>query len=376
MIFNFGCLSIHAFTMADFSQSLNKFDSSIENKQDVLKNSYGLNQMAIGPLRSPVSVDFYEKWLSKNYHGSMAYLNDHLKFKKDPKTLHPNITSVISVAQSYFPAPQPASLTVPARTALYANNDDYHFWLKDKLKKLIEDLKALFPDSVFLPYVDSGPILERDLGYQTGLGWFGKNTCLIHPDHGSLFFLAEILTDIQSDSIIQPLPDFCGKCTKCMDVCPTGAIIEPKVLRAEHCISYLTIESKAVPPKELRSKIGDWFFGCDLCQTVCPWNEKVFRQKKIAKTDAISTDLSLKMSPEKRGELIEYFKFLLTQSNKQIQKKHYGSPLLRAGAKGLKRNALIVIANKNLYELKAEVQNLKDEALSELADWTLQQLKE
>ncbi len=362
--------------MADFSQSLNKFNGSIENNLELLKNSFGLNQAAIGPLRSPLSIEFYEKWLVQNYHGTMSYLNEHLVFKKDLKTLHPQVTSVISVAQSYFPAASPAALNVPARSALYAQNDDYHFWLKEKLKSIIAELQKIYPDAIFLPYVDSGPLLERDLGYQNGLGWFGKNTCLIHPDHGSLFFLAEILTDLKADSTIEPLPDFCGKCTKCIEVCPTGAIIEPRVLRAEHCISYLTIESKDIPDISLRKNIGDWFFGCDLCQTVCPWNEKVFRQKKIEKSDLTSTELTLNISPEKRSDLIEYFRFLLTESHKKIQKKHFGSPLLRAGAKGLKRNALIVIANKNLFELKAEVKNLKDEALQELAAWTLQQLEE
>lgn len=359
--------------MADFSQPLN---DSIENKLELLKDSYGLNQLAIGPLRTPVSIEFYEKWLAQNYHGTMFYLKDHLPFKKEPKNLNPDIVSVISVAQSYYPTQHPAPLSVPARTALYANNVDYHYWLKEKLKQIIEELKTTYPDSVFLPYVDSGPVLERDLAYQNGMGWFGKNTCLIHPEHGSLFFIAEILTNLKSHEVIQPLPDFCGKCTKCMDICPTNAIVEPRVLRAEHCISYLTIESKETPPLELRRQIGDWFFGCDLCQTVCPWNEKVFRKKKIQRNDENSAELLLNLTPEKRGELIEYFKFLLTSSNKQIQKKHFGSPLLRAGPKGLKRNSLIVIANKNLFELKHEVQNLKDESLQELASWTLQQLEE
>lgn len=359
--------------MADFSQPLN---DSIENKLELLRSSFALSQMRIGPLKSPISIEFYEKWLAQDYQGSMGYLKEHLKFKKDPKNLNPKICSVICVAQSYFPASSPTALNVPARVALYGKNDDYHFWLKEKLKNIIDELQKVYPDSLFLPYVDSGPILERDLAYQNGLGWFGKNTCLIHPDKGSLFFLAEILTDLNSEALIQPLPDFCGKCTKCMDVCPTGAITEPKVLRAEHCISYLTIESKDVPAEPLRKKMGDWFFGCDLCQTVCPWNEKVFRQQNIPKSDLTSTALTLEISDESRRDLVEYFRFLLTGSNKQIQKKHFGSPLLRAGAKGLKRNALIVIANKNLHELKPEVQKLKDEPLKELAAWTLQQLEE
>jgi epoxyqueuosine reductase len=122
--------------------------------------------------------------------------------------------------------------------------------------------------------------------------------------------------------------------------------------------------------------MGDWFFGCDLCQTTCPWNEKVFRKKELTVSSAVSTTLLLELTEHDRKELVSYFRFLLTESNKKIQKFHFGSPLLRAGAKGLKRNALIVIANKNLTELKKEVQNLKEEALRELAQWTLQQLKE
>jgi epoxyqueuosine reductase len=323
-----------------------------------------------------LTIDFYEKWLASNRQGSMAYLKDHLGFKKDPKNLNPSLRSVITVAQSYYPAISIPPASVPARAALYAQNNDYHFWLKEKLKDIIFQLQQSFPESLFLPYVDSGPILERDTAYQNGLGWFGKNTCIIHPEHGSLFFLAEIFTDLECENTLQPLPDFCGKCQKCIEICPTNAIEEPRLLSAEKCISYLTIESKDVPPEPLRKKIGDWFFGCDLCQTVCPWNQKIFRKKNILINHSTSTSLHLELNSEERQELVKYFKFLLTESNKKIQKFHFGSPLLRAGARGLKRNALIVIANKKLFELKNEVQNLKDLPLKELSDWTLQQLEE
>jgi epoxyqueuosine reductase len=220
--------------MADFPVALN---DSIEIKLEILKATFGLTQMTMGPLQTPLTIDFYEKWLAQNYHGTMGYLKDHLPFKKNPRALNPKITSVISVAQGYFPAVSEPPVSVPARTALYAKNNDYHFWLKDKLKNVIIELQSLYPDSTFLPYVDSGPLLERDLAYQNGLGWFGKNTCLIHPDHGSLFFLAEILTDLPCENAIEPLPDFCGKCQKCIEVCPTGAIESPRLLAAEKCIS-------------------------------------------------------------------------------------------------------------------------------------------
>lgn len=360
--------------MTDFHNSLNH---SLRNNLGFIKNTQGLNQIEIGALKKPLSIDFYEKWLANNYQGSMAYLNTHLAFKKNPLLIESSLKSVISVAQSYFPATQPSTLKIPARVALYAHNEDYHIWLKQKLLEVINQLSVDYPNELFLPYVDSGPILERDMAYQNGLGWFGKNTCLIHPEHGSLFFIAEILTTIDLGSVQSPIaqvPDFCGTCQKCIDVCPTNALIAPRTLKADLCISYLTIESKTPPPIELRKKIGDWFFGCDLCQTVCPWNEKVFRQKKISETPAISTDEVIELPLESRQELINYFHFLLNSSHKKIQKYHLGSPLSRAGAKGLKRNALIVIANKNLIELKDDVAKLNTAGLQELANWTLHQL--
>lgn len=364
--------------MADFSGSLNH---SIENQLETLKNKFQLNQIEFGKLKTPLSIEFYEKWIAKDYQGSMNYLKDHLPLKKDPRQLNEKINSVISFSQSYFPAVDPSTLNVPARVALYAHNNDYHHWLKEKLRCIIVELEKNYPDHIFLPYVDSGPVLERDMAYQNGLGWFGKNTCLIHPKHGSLFFIAEILTSLNDQDTegqikeIELIPDFCGKCQKCIDICPTQALIAPRVLKADQCISYLTIESKSTPPEDLRKKIGDWFFGCDLCQTTCPWNEKVFRVKEITESNETSTATNLALNSEKRHELIEYFKFLLTSSNKKIQKFHFGSPLLRAGAKGLKRNALIVIANQNLNELKTEVENtIKTEELAELAQWTLKQL--
>lgn len=365
--------------MTDFQPRLN---DSLRRQLRELQTAFALEQAEIGPLRAPVSIDFYEKWLARDYHGGMEYLANHLPFKQNPRRLHPELRSVISVAQSYFPAVQEPAFRPPARVALYARNEDYHHWLKHKLQQMIAHLLQQFPGEVFLPYVDSGPLLERDLAYQNGLGWFGKNTCLIHPEHGSLFFIAEILTSLAAPpaeaagaSGLEPLPDFCGKCRRCLEVCPTGALEEPRVMRAELCISYLTIESRDIPPPELRPRMGDWFFGCDLCQTVCPWNEKVFRKKQIPASPLISSAAVSPQSAAERAELVEYFRFLLTASHRQIQRRHFGSPLSRAGAKGLKRNALIVIANRGLQELTGEVLNLtRTGGFEELARWTAGQL--
>ncbi|MGZ3689915.1 MAG: tRNA epoxyqueuosine(34) reductase QueG [Pseudobdellovibrio sp.] len=361
--------------MTDFSNSHN---ISIQNLLSQIKTSHRFNQVELGALQKPLTIDFYEKWLGQKYHGQMEYLEKHLPFKKNPQLLDGKITSVISVAQAYFPAVKAHPLKIPARTALYAKNEDYHYWLKEKLQSAIQTLREHYPQALFLPYVDSGPLLERDLAYQNGLGWFGKNTCLIHPQHGSLFFIAEILTDLkpETETQLEPLPDFCGKCQKCIEICPTQALTSPRTLKADQCISYLTIEAKTPAPLELRSQIGDWFFGCDLCQTVCPWNEKVFRTQSIEKTELTSTELQLALSPEQKNELIGYFRMLLTSSYKKIQKYHLGSPLSRAGAKGLIRNALVVIANKKMLELKNEVALLIEKPdWHELAGWCVEQLE-
>jgi epoxyqueuosine reductase len=343
---------------------------------DALKTKYQFTQVSATDLSVPVTIGFYEKWLKNNYHGQMQYLENHLELKKNPQLIHLDLKSAITFSQTYFPAPAPTSETFPARVALYAQNNDYHFWLKEKLQFVISDLKEKYPKEIFLAYTDSGPILERDLAQKSGLGWFGKNTCLIHPKNGSLFFIAEILTSLPAIDInpnpIEIVPDFCGTCTQCIDICPTNAIKEPHVLKADECISYLTIESKTAPPVHLRSKIHDWFFGCDLCQTVCPWNQKVFRQKKITPTKEINTASFLPL--ETNFDQINFFRQILTSSNKQIQKRFFGTALFRAGGFGLKRNALIVIGNKKITDLKNEVKNIKDPKLTELAHWCINQL--
>lgn len=329
-----------------------------------IKSHRNFDQIGLSKINTPVTIDFYMKWLNENHYGSMAYLKDHAAVKADPRRLDSNLNTVISFTHAYYPAPFPSAIDLPTKVALYAQNNDYHFWFKEKLNQAIEDLKAAFPNDIFLAYVDSGPILEKDWAYQSGLGWFGKNTCLIHPKKGSLFFIAEILTSlkIEETSSKKTVHDFCGTCTACIDACPTNAIKHPRHIKADDCISYLTIESKTTPPIDLRQKIGDWFFGCDICQTVCPWNIKLHK----------TFDYKIDSKAE-----IDFFKDILISSNKQLQKKFYGSPLHRSAGFGLKRNALIVIANKKITALRNEVLLLiQDKKLGELAQWCLNQLTE
>jgi len=342
----------------------------LQNHLKSIQTNLKFDIVSATKLEQPLTLDFYKKWIAAGHHSEMQYLEQHLKFKEQPQLLDSTLKSAITLAQSYLPAVIPLTLNVPARTAFYSQNMDYHYWLKDKLNEVIKQLSALYPHEVFLPYVDSGPVHERDLAYKGGLGWFGKNTCIINSQKGSFFFLAEILTSLVIDNQNPRHEDLCGKCNLCVESCPTQAIEPNKVLKAEKCISFLTIESKQIPSTDLREKIGDWFFGCDICQSVCPWNHKKLKSLLIEKNQI--TNPLLLLSETEKQNLIHFFREILTSSNKQIQKKFFGTPFMRSGGFGLKRNALIVIANRQLTELKPEVEALSsNERLGELATWAI-----
>lgn len=342
-----------------------EWESQLKNfAQDIQADLVGYTQLKI-----PLTWSYYSSWIDQNYHGEMSYLKDHAPLKQHPEQYQPEMKSALVFGFIYQPHPEARALFPSARTALYAQGLDYHHWMKERLNQVIEKLKAPFPEAHFLACTDSSPILERDLAHRAGLGWFGKNTCLISQKKGSLFLIGEILTSLEMNLSFPTTPDLCGTCTKCLDVCPTQALVKPHVLDAKKCISYWTIESRQIPPPELRDKMGDWLFGCDLCQTICPWNQKAF-QKNLEITPQRA------LSDRDRKDLIAELQWILSSSNNQILKKLKGTPLLRAGGKGLKRNALIVAANQKLHELSDCIQKLKsDEYLAELAQWTLKKLE-
>ncbi len=331
---------------------------------DIL-NSQGIDRFGFAELTRPMTMDFYLNWIEESQHGEMEYLRAHSERKANPTILLPKAKSAIAIAFQYLPHPEPTSEThfKAARTAFYSRGKDYHHWVTLKLSEICTELKTKFEGEEFIGFVDSGPVLERDLARRAGLGWVGKNTCLIHPKVGSFFFLSEIYTslDLKSEQKIQP--DHCGTCTRCIEICPTGALSE-RSLDARKCISYLTIESKSVAPLDLRSKIGDWLFGCDLCQTVCPWNLKFFKN-----------EIAFENKEKSREDLVCDLKFIFSSSNKQLTKAFRDSSLSRASGNKLKRNALIVVGNKKLIELKELVISYQTNAyFSELCEWTLKQL--
>lgn len=327
----------------------------------------GLAHFELVALEKPLSFDFYRSWLEEGLHGDMKYLADHAPIKENPQTKWPRAQSAFVFAVPYYPHPEPTSQfpLKNARVSLYAQGMDYHFWFKERMNQACTKLRHIFPQEEFLAFTDSSPVLERDLARKAGIGWVGKNTCIIHPKKGSLFFLGEIYTSLKFNAKTSPLPDFCGTCTRCIDICPTQALVEPRKMDARKCISYLTIESRSIPEESLREKIGDWFFGCDLCQTVCPWNQKIFKHQ-------LHTEPILSLNNDDSKLLIEDLSYILRSSGKKLSKDLAGTPLARAGSFGLKRNALIVIANRRITSLKDDVAMLVNhEKLGSLAEWTL-----
>lgn len=338
-----------------------------------LSRKYNLTLSGYAPLQQPHSFELFEEWLEQKHHGELQYMEKHKDLRKTPQLIQPQAKSAFVFAQEYLPHPNPKNHSAAAEIALYAQGEDYHFWFKEKLTKLAQDLSSHTTDHLFHCYTDSAPILERDLAHRAGLGWIGKNTCLIHPKKGSLFFIGEIFTsfDVATWSTPDLISDHCGKCNKCIEICPTQAIEEPRVLNATKCISYWTIESRTLPPEPLREKFQDWLFGCDLCQTVCPWNIKFNKELSSLQTQKQARDPAIV-----REQLLTELKFILTSSGKKLTKHFEHSPLMRAGPFGLKRNAIIVATNKKLIELRQEIQAyLEHEKLGPLVEWSLQKLK-
>ncbi len=211
-----------------------------------------------------------EKWLLDGKHGKMQYMENHFDMRLDPRLLVPGAKSVVSLIYNYFPSQ--TQRTDSFKISKYAYGQDYHFVLKEKLKQFLEEIRIQIGEVDGRVFVDSAPVMDKAWAKKAGLGWIGKNSNLIHPKKGSFFFIAELIIDLEliPDG---PIRDYCGTCTKCIDACPTEAIVKPYVVDGSKCISYLTIELKdEILPKEFAAKMNDWVFGCDICQDVCPWN--------------------------------------------------------------------------------------------------------
>lgn len=222
-------------------------------------------------------ADFLEKearelelWLNNGNHGKMTYMENHFDKRLDPRLLVDDAKSVVSLLLNYYPTEQ-QNEDAP-KLSKYAYGEDYHFVIKDKLKELYQYIQDEIGEVGGRVFVDSAPVMDKAWAKKSGLGWMGKNANIIHPKQGSFFFIAELILDLELEPD-GPIKDYCGTCTKCIDACPTEAIVQPYVVDGSKCISYLTIELKdAIIPSEFKSQMQDWMFGCDICQDVCPWN--------------------------------------------------------------------------------------------------------
>jgi len=290
----------------------------------------------------PPHVDVYERWLEAGRHGEMGYLaTDRARqHRADLRMILPECHSILVLGIRY-PAPNQNILKrgegpVQGRIASYAWGDDYHGILPRRLQVLVEFINAQVGHTI--PnrwYTDTGPVLERDLAQRAGLGWIGKNTCLIHPRLGSYFLLAEILLGVELEPDPPFAPDFCGACTRCLETCPTGCILPDRTLDATRCISYLTIELKGPISPDLRPQMGNWVFGCDICQEVCPWNKRF----AAPGGDPAFGPRSGVPHPNLISEI------LLTPM--ELNRKLKGSPIQRTKRRGYLRNVAVAIGNSH-----------------------------
>ena len=318
----------------------------------------------------PPHLAQYRLWLAEGCHGEMAYLERHLPLKADPLTLLPEARSILVVALSYF-RPEPAqamSQNKLFQIARYARGDDYHGFMKRMLESLAQAISVETGPFAWRAFVDSGPLLERELAQRAGLGWIGKNTCLINPQAGSFLLLGCLLTDLALETD-KPFTSFhCGSCTRCLDACPTQAITAPHHLDARRCISYWTIEQREAIPEPLRAQFGDWAFGCDICQEVCPWN---LRFAKISETPEFYPRDWITTAPLAKLLLLSEHEFSL-----QIAPR---SPIKRPKYRGFVRNLAVVAGNSGSLDLlpvlhQARAVHAGDPMLAEHLDWAIGRL--
>ena len=211
-----------------------------------------------------------EKWLKDNNHGQMKYMENYFDKRLNPNLLVDNAKSVISLLYNYFP--EQTQNTLAPKLSKYAYGDDYHEVIKHKLNEFLLSLKKEIGNISGRAFVDSAPVMDKVWAAKSGLGWIGKNSNLINKKNGSFFFIAELIIDVELE-YDGPIKDYCGTCTKCIDACPTDAIVAPYIVDGSKCISYLTIELKENIPSEFKNNMNNWVFGCDVCQDVCPWNK-------------------------------------------------------------------------------------------------------
>jgi epoxyqueuosine reductase len=321
---------------------------SISLTQSIKAEAYrlGFHLVGVTSPAPPAHLDTFNRWLAENRHGEMAYLTAKrsLLCRSDPRQILPGCQSILVLGMRYaapwdYPSPS-GSLEPSGKVSSYAWGEDYHEVFPVLMRQLVCFLEEKAGRAVAnYWYTDTGPVLERELAQRAGLGWIGKNTCLINPHLGSFFFLAEIFLDLPLELDPPFEADRCGSCRRCLDACPTGCILPDRTLDARRCISYLTIELKGDVPLDLRPYMGEWVFGCDVCQMVCPWNQR-FAASQLQMIPTLNPAFTPRPdvpNPVLTNELA------LTAG--AFIRKFKGSPVMRSRRRGYLRNVVVALGN-------------------------------
>jgi epoxyqueuosine reductase len=304
----------------------------------------GFDAVGIAPAEPISRMDYFKDWLAQGYAGRMDYLHRNQDLRADPRLLLEGARSIIVVAHSYGQDLESEEIStvdgvqtydLRGRVARYAWGSDYHEVIRRKLRGLVEELANQIDEPFETRIcVDTAPVIERAVAAAAGIGWIGKNTMVLNRQLGSFFFLGEIITTLEL-APSEPQPDRCGNCTRCLEACPTGALIEPYQMDASRCISYLTIENRSEIPTELQPMMGDWVYGCDLCQEVCPYNCKA----------PSTSESAYKLDPD--NQLVPYPKLveLMNMTDQEYDQHFAHSAMKRVSLSVLKRNAGIAYNN-------------------------------
>ncbi len=328
-----------------------------------LARALGFELVGVAPAENADGFERLAEWLDQGCAGEMEYMNRQREARRHPASILPEVRSVVMVGLNYRPAHFPAR---PGKIARYALGWDYHDVLRDKLNRLLEQIQTRHPEVRGRGVVDTAPLLERDFARRAGLGWIGKNTMLLHKRLGSYLFLGALLLDVPLEAD-EPFGRFhCGTCTACLDACPTQAFTAPGKLDARLCISYLTIEKKGAVPLELRPGLGDWIFGCDVCQEVCPWNRK----------SPVGLEPLLQPRPEYEGhDLLT----LAQLSESAFHSLFRGTPIFRTKRRHFVRNVLLVLGNvggRSALDILRALCDDAEEVVREAADWAIKRIEQ
>lgn len=339
----------------------------LEDRLKQQAHALGFELVGIAPATEADGFARLRDWLARGFAGTMEYMQRHGDARRHPASILPEVRSVVMAAMNYRPADEEEmrSRKRQGRISRYARGTDYHDVLRDRLNRLLDWLRQERPDCLGRGVVDTAPLLERDFARRAGLGWFGKNTMLLNKRLGSYFFIGALLTNLELACDPPHTARHCGTCTACLDACPTHAFVGPGLLDARRCISYLNIEHRGDIPEELRSGLGDWLFGCDVCQEVCPWNRKA----------PPGTEPLLQARPElEKVDLIE----LLRLSEETFRRRFGGTALMRTKRRGLLRNAALVLGNTGDADALPALRHALEDPeplVREAAGWAIEQIE-